>query len=159
MATGGAVIPGTAEAAAGEGAAAGLAVGGCARAWASALLAALPAVNAAARASAYAVGADRMDRMARWRARSEPPCDASRRQTSAPLHSAAAVTTLAFASGTLEIRDPPLGFALPPACAWDERTNCHRAPASSYAEIVRALVVGKVAYEDTARRYTELASG
>ena len=77
----------------------------------------------------------------------------------APSTFRAAVTTLAFASGTLEIRDAPDGFALPVSCAWDARTNCHRAPASAYAEIVRALIGAKVAYEDTARRYTELATG
>ena len=66
---------------------------------------------------------------------------------------------LSFASGTLEIRDAPASHALPASCTWDARTACHRAPAVAYADVVRALVQSKVPYEDTARAYTELATG
>ncbi len=66
---------------------------------------------------------------------------------------------LTFMSGTLEIRDAPPAFALPEACAFDPRTRCHRAPASAYADVVRALVAAKVPYDDRARRYEELAHG
>jgi superfamily II DNA or RNA helicase len=67
------------------------------------------------------------------------------------------VVSVSFASGTLELRAWPEGVALPSSCAWDERTRCHRAPGVAYADIVRTLVTSKTAYEDTARRYTELA--
>ncbi len=62
-------------------------------------------------------------------------------------------------AGTLELRGWPAELAAPSACAWDERTRCHRAPAVAYADVVRALVGAKLRYEDSARRYTELASG
>ncbi len=67
------------------------------------------------------------------------------------------MSELRFVAGTVEIRgvDPSL---LPPSCLWDVRTECHRAPASAYADIVRALH-GKVVYEDRARRYEELPHG
>jgi superfamily II DNA or RNA helicase len=71
------------------------------------------------------------------------------------------VVSLSFVSGTLEIRgvreSPGPAVALPAACAWDERTRCHRAPALAYADVVRALVASKAPYDDTARRYDELA--
>jgi superfamily II DNA or RNA helicase len=66
---------------------------------------------------------------------------------------------LSFMAGTLELRGWPAELAAPSACAWDERTRCHRAPAVAYADVVRALVGAKLVYEDSARRYTELASG
>jgi superfamily II DNA or RNA helicase len=69
------------------------------------------------------------------------------------------VVSLSFASGTIELRGWPAEVPLPHGCAWDERTRCHRAPAASYADVVRALVGSKTAYEDGARRYGELASG
>jgi superfamily II DNA or RNA helicase len=69
------------------------------------------------------------------------------------------VVSLSFASGTVEVRGWPEGVAAPAACAWDDRTRCHRAPASAYADVVRALVGSKTPYEDTARRYSELAEG
>ncbi len=62
-----------------------------------------------------------------------------------------------FQSGTLALhapRDWPLAASLP--CVWDARTSCFRAEARAYADIVRALVRGQVAYEDRARRYVEL---
>ena len=62
-------------------------------------------------------------------------------------------------SGTLEVRGWPDGTPAPDACIWDERTRCHRAPGVAYAEVIRALVATKTAYEDAARKYTELASG
>jgi superfamily II DNA or RNA helicase len=75
------------------------------------------------------------------------------------------VLSIAFVAGTLEVRgearEPgaPGDVALPATCAFDPRTNCHRAPASAYAELVRALVAAKVPYEDGARRYEELSAG
>lgn len=68
--------------------------------------------------------------------------------------------TLDFFGGTLELRGlPPGANQAPSGCHWDTRTACHRAPALAYADIVRALVRGKVAFEDKARRYVELAEG
>jgi superfamily II DNA or RNA helicase len=69
------------------------------------------------------------------------------------------VVSVAFVSGTLEVRAWPDGVALPPSCAWDERTRCHRAPGVAYADVVRALVASRTPYEDVARRYSELAAG
>jgi superfamily II DNA or RNA helicase len=65
--------------------------------------------------------------------------------------------TLRFVAGTLEIRGIDAAL-LPPSCVHDPRTDCHRAPALAYAEIVRALH-NKVAYEDQARDYEELPHG
>ena len=48
---------------------------------------------------------------------------------------------------------------MPEECAFDPRTQCHRAPAIAYASVVRAIVAAKVPYEDGARRYEELAHG
>jgi superfamily II DNA or RNA helicase len=69
------------------------------------------------------------------------------------------VTSLAFVAGTLEIRGIPPELVLPPSCAFDSRTECHRAPGSAYAEVVRSLVAAKVPYDDRARRYDELKAG
>jgi superfamily II DNA or RNA helicase len=71
----------------------------------------------------------------------------------------AAKVTLAFASGTIEVRGWIEPSATPPGATWDERTACHRAPAVAYADIVRALVASKTPYVDEARRYEELTSG
>jgi superfamily II DNA or RNA helicase len=73
--------------------------------------------------------------------------------------------TLAFVAGTLEVRgfaepgDPCVPPALPTCSTWDPRTRCFRAPAIAYADVVRALVNAKVAYQDAARRYGELDEG
>jgi superfamily II DNA or RNA helicase len=69
------------------------------------------------------------------------------------------VLSLSFVAGTLEIRGVPDGLAMPDECAFDPRTQCHRAPAIAYASVVRAIVAAKVPYEDGARRYEELAHG
>jgi superfamily II DNA or RNA helicase len=62
-----------------------------------------------------------------------------------------------FQSGTLALKAPrELAETLP--CVWDARTSCYRAEARAYAEVVRALVRGKISYEDRARRYEELAA-
>jgi superfamily II DNA or RNA helicase len=67
------------------------------------------------------------------------------------------VLRLGFRAGTLEISGPvPDGHRLPAACAWDPRSACYRAPASLYADIVRALVKGKIDFLDEARRYQVL---
>jgi superfamily II DNA or RNA helicase len=42
---------------------------------------------------------------------------------------------------------------------WDARTACHRAPASSYAGLRRALARAELEVEDRARRYAELPAG
>ena len=71
--------------------------------------------------------------------------------------------TLAFMAGTIEVRGAALGAAgaawLPAAATWDPRAACHRAPGIAYADIVRALVHGKVRYQDRARAYGELTVG
>src|SRR4051812_30287890 len=70
------------------------------------------------------------------------------------------MASLAFFSGTLEIRDASAHAAsLPASCAWDPRTLCHRAPASAYADIVRALTRAKAPFDDHARQYLELPDG
>ncbi|HXX67250.1 MAG TPA: DEAD/DEAH box helicase family protein [Polyangiaceae bacterium] len=66
---------------------------------------------------------------------------------------------LSFVSGTLELRSWPDALAVPRGCAWDARTRCHRAPALAYADVVRSLVASNTAYEDDARRYSELEAG
>jgi len=66
---------------------------------------------------------------------------------------------ISFAAGTLEIREVEDPSLLPPDCVWDQRTDCHRAPAQAYAELLLALVQHKVSYQDQARRYVELDSG
>ncbi len=60
-----------------------------------------------------------------------------------------AVVTLSFMAGTLELRGwpgSPDAHPLPAPWQWDPRTECHRAPAVVYADIVRELVVGKTPY-------------
>jgi superfamily II DNA or RNA helicase len=69
------------------------------------------------------------------------------------------VVSVAFASGTLEVRAWPETVPAPQGCAWDERTRCHRAPGIAYADVIRALVGAKIAYEDSARAYAELPAG
>src|SRR5690242_321821 len=70
------------------------------------------------------------------------------------------MATISFLAGTVEVRGlPEASPLLPPACRWDVRTACHRAPAMAYADIVRALVREKVAYTDEARRYPVLDGG
>jgi superfamily II DNA or RNA helicase len=69
------------------------------------------------------------------------------------------VVSVSFACGTLEIRSWPDAAPPPPGCVWDERTRCHRAPGIAYADVIRVLVGAKIAYEDSARAYTELAAG
>jgi superfamily II DNA or RNA helicase len=63
---------------------------------------------------------------------------------------------LRFAHGTLEVRG--LDQDAPPCSSlrWDARSRCHRAPASTYAEVVRALVRASIAYDDQARAYAPL---
>jgi superfamily II DNA or RNA helicase len=70
------------------------------------------------------------------------------------------VIALAYLAGTLEIRGLPRDSALlPPACTWDERTACHRAPAVAYADVVRALHREGLTFDDRARAYGELDVG
>jgi superfamily II DNA or RNA helicase len=69
------------------------------------------------------------------------------------------VVTVRFVGGTLEVRGPAQDVATLPACQWDARTECHRAPASAYADVIRALTRDKIAFTDEARRYSALAAG
>lgn len=71
----------------------------------------------------------------------------------------AAVTTLRFQQGTVEVREIPDEGLLPDAFAWDERSRCHRAPASAYSALVMALHRRKLPFEDEARRYDVLEQG
>src|SRR5688572_22807312 len=59
------------------------------------------------------------------------------------------MVALSFTSGTLEVSGlgPPDSTALP-SCVWDARSQSFRAEAKSYADIVRALVRSKTAYDD-----------
>ncbi|MEY4511658.1 MAG: hypothetical protein RLZZ450_3780 [Pseudomonadota bacterium] len=64
-----------------------------------------------------------------------------------------------FLSGTLELRAPrESGLDTLFACQWDERSDCFRAEASAYADIIRTFVRSKTPFEDRARRYTELGA-
>jgi len=63
---------------------------------------------------------------------------------------------LRYVLGTIEVREAEPGL---PGCVYDARTDCQRAPALFYAEIVRFLTRAKVPFEDHARRYEELSSG
>jgi superfamily II DNA or RNA helicase len=69
------------------------------------------------------------------------------------------VVTLSFMAGTLTLRGWPADRALPPGWQWDARTECHRAPAIAYADVVRDLVGTKTAYTDDARKYPTLEGG
>lgn len=69
------------------------------------------------------------------------------------------MVSLTFSAGTLEIREPPPGFVLPPSVRWDPRSACHRAPASAYAELVLGFTRAAVPFEDRARRYEPLGTG
>lgn len=72
----------------------------------------------------------------------------------------ACMVQLSYAAGTLELRGAePGAYALPPACVWDARTECIRAPALAYADIVRVLVRAGAELEDRARQYSELEGG
>ncbi|MSP60266.1 MAG: DEAD/DEAH box helicase [Myxococcales bacterium] len=72
----------------------------------------------------------------------------------------AAMVTLAYVAGTIEVRGlPEVAPVLPAACRWDPRTACHRAPALAYADIVLALRREKIDCEDNARRYELLGTG
>ncbi|MEZ4271622.1 MAG: DEAD/DEAH box helicase family protein [Myxococcota bacterium] len=64
---------------------------------------------------------------------------------------------LRFVGGTLEIRGAGEHDVLPPVCRFDPRTECHRAPALAYAEVVRALVAAGRAFDDQAKGYAELS--
>ncbi len=65
--------------------------------------------------------------------------------------------TLSFASGTLEVRGlEGLLAEIPPPLERDDRTECLRAPALAYADVVRALVHAGIPYEDRARQYEEV---
>jgi len=66
--------------------------------------------------------------------------------------------SLRFVAGTVEIAGLPAQTAELPGCAWDERSDCLRAPACRYADVVRALRSMKISYHDEARRYDILAT-
>jgi hypothetical protein len=51
------------------------------------------------------------------------------------------MVSLAFVAGTLELRGFAEGDSVPEACRWDARSHCYRAPALSYAEVMRAVAV------------------
>ena len=55
-------------------------------------------------------------------------------------------------------REVPEGAPLPSACRWDARTRSYRAPALSYADVVRCLRRLELDYDDRARGYAELSS-
>jgi superfamily II DNA or RNA helicase len=66
---------------------------------------------------------------------------------------------LTFSAGTLEIRGVEGPLAALPGALWDARTRSLRAEAHAYADVVRGLVRGQLAYVDQARAYTELSHG
>lgn len=66
---------------------------------------------------------------------------------------------LAYRGGTLELSDVPPGLALPDVCAWDARSQSHRAPGRAYADLVLFFKGAGVPLEDRARAYEELPTG
>lgn len=70
------------------------------------------------------------------------------------------MTELRFVLGTLELRGLSRDqIALPEGVSWDPRTECYRAEARLYADLLRVLVRSGTPYQDHARAYTELTSG
>jgi len=70
------------------------------------------------------------------------------------------VASLHFVAGTVELRGVGSELSgLPGECAWDPRSACFRAPASSYARLVLGLRQLAVEFEDQARAYPELDFG
>lgn len=69
--------------------------------------------------------------------------------------------TLRFHAGTIELRGLPATAPspLPERCVLDPRTSTFRAPASDYADLMRALRGQKIEVLDEARAYTELTNG
>ena len=62
------------------------------------------------------------------------------------------MASLHFVAGTLELRGVGSELTgLPAECAWDPRSACFRAPASSYAPLVLGLRQLAVNFEDQAR--------
>src|SRR5690606_31574568 len=77
-----------------------------------------------------------------------------------PFRASSIMIELRFASGTLELRGLSSdAVSVPPGCTWDPRSQCHRAEARAYADVVRALVRGGQPLNDQARGYSELAAG
>jgi superfamily II DNA or RNA helicase len=68
------------------------------------------------------------------------------------------VVDVRFRSGTIEVEGLGADFAGLPA-EWDPRSACHRAPALSYPEVLRALTRLQISYQDHARRYQVLEEG
>ena len=70
------------------------------------------------------------------------------------------VPTLRFEAGTLAFAGVARDDArVPSVLVWDERSAVFRAPALAYAEIILALRKTDLAFDDEARRYTELERG
>lgn len=65
-----------------------------------------------------------------------------------------------FFAGTVELAGLPASVTgLPPSCAWDDRSACHRAPAQAYPDLLRALKRLGIPCEDSARKYEVLETG
>ncbi len=69
------------------------------------------------------------------------------------------MASLHFVAGTLELRGFGSDVGALPACQWDPRSACFRAPASHYAPLVLALKERGLAFDDSARAYAELDFG
>lgn len=66
------------------------------------------------------------------------------------------MASLHFVSGTLELRGIEPSIELPSLWRWDDRTQCFRAPAIGYPELVLSLKRGGVDFDDQARNYQVL---
>ena len=64
--------------------------------------------------------------------------------------------TLSFVAGTLELRNVEDADFLPEGCLWDPRTQCYRAPAMAYHDVLMGLVQNSLKYEDKARGYQNI---
>lgn len=64
---------------------------------------------------------------------------------------------LSFRAGTIEVRGLSAHERVVETLSWDDRAHLHRAPASSYAAVVRELVSQGCAFVDHARAYEELS--
>ncbi|MEI7892266.1 MAG: DEAD/DEAH box helicase family protein [Myxococcales bacterium] len=68
------------------------------------------------------------------------------------------MVSLSFVAGTLEVRGWPDPGPAVSGLIWDPRSQCHRAAASAFSAVVRALMHAGIPFEDHARRYGDLST-
>lgn len=60
---------------------------------------------------------------------------------------------LTFHAGTIELHGVEDYSWLPSMIQWDPRTECYRAPALAYSDVVMTMIRHRIPYEDEARQY------